>query len=281
MICLTGDIHHSSLRINEQSFIPDPGDSEVRIAARYLRLVERFGVKVTFYVTGKTLKEEWEDFRPIARSPLVEIGGHTYGGLPRTVVSRLRGLLTGTPTSSHRDTPGSRRSQVRDTGRMIAAAENRTGARIVSWRSHGLVFDGHTYPVLAAAGIRFISDDLSWEKHFPERTPQGLVSHPINVIMDHDHIYHAHRTEEYVERQKKNWTFRNDPTRESYGIDRWVEIVEEQVRTIEKHGGVATILMHPLCMYIADGFEAAGRLLEFIARYRTIWARETERYLRD
>jgi peptidoglycan/xylan/chitin deacetylase (PgdA/CDA1 family) len=281
MICLTGDIHHSSLKINEQRFIPDPRDSEVRIAARYLRLVERFGLKITFYVTGKTLVEEWADFQPIARSPLVEIGGHTYGGLPRSFVSRVKGCLTGTPTVSHRATPGTRRAQVRDTRRMIAAAENRTGARIVSWRSHGLVYDHRTYPILGAAGIRFISDDLSWDKHFPERTPEGLISHPINVIMDHDHIYHAHRTEAYVERQKKNWTFRNDPTRESYRIDRWAEIVKDQVRSIEKDGGVATILMHPLCMYIADEFETARGLLEFVSRYQTIWAREAERYLRD
>lgn len=280
MICLTGDIHHSSLKINEQSFIPDSEDSEVRIAVRYLRMVEQFGLKLTFYVTGKTLKEEWREFRPIARSALVEIGGHTYGGLPRSFLSRLRSRISGRPTVSHAATPGSYRSQMRDTMRMITAAESKTGSRIVSWRSHGLVFDRHTYPILKQAGIHFISDDLSWNKLFPEITPEGLISHPINVIMDHDHIYHAHRTRAYVEQQKKNWTFAADPTRESYPIERWADIVEEQVRKIDKAGGVATILMHPLCMYIADRFKTAGRLFEFFSRYRSIWARETESYLR-
>jgi peptidoglycan/xylan/chitin deacetylase (PgdA/CDA1 family) len=280
MICLTGDIHHSSLKINEQSFIPDPEDSEARIAVRYLRLVEEFGLKVTFYVTGKTLEEEWEDFQPIAQSPLVEIGGHTYGGLPRSFFSRVRSRMTGRPTVSHAASPGGYRRQVRDTMRMTAAAESKTGSRILSWRSHGLVFDQHTYRILKQAGIRFISDDLSWDKLYPEITPEGLISHPINVIMDHDHIYHAHRTEAYVRRQKQNWTFKSDPTRESFPIERWADIVEDQVRKIEKAGGVATVLMHPLCMYIADRFQSARRLFGVFSKYRSIWARETETYLR-
>jgi peptidoglycan/xylan/chitin deacetylase (PgdA/CDA1 family) len=281
MICLTGDIHHSSLKINEQSYIPDPADTEVRIAARYLRLVEEFGLKVTFYVTGKTLKEEWRDFQEIPRSPLVEIGGHTYGGLPRSLLSRLRSRITRVPTVSHAATPGSCRRQMRDTARMIGIVESRTGQRIVSWRSHGLVFDGNTYAILKGLGIRFISDELNWNKYFPEKTAVGLISHPMNVIMDHDHIYHAHRTEAYVERQKRNWSFSTDPTRESFPIERWAEIVEEQVLRIEKAGGVATVLMHPLCMYIADRFTSARRLFRLFSRFRTIWARETEPYLRS
>ena len=62
MICLTGDIHHTSLKWNEQKYI-DPKDSEVKIACRYLKLVEEYGIKVTFYVTGKTFKEEWGDIK--------------------------------------------------------------------------------------------------------------------------------------------------------------------------------------------------------------------------
>jgi peptidoglycan/xylan/chitin deacetylase (PgdA/CDA1 family) len=279
MICLTGDIHHSSLKINEQSYIPERSDSEVKIAGRYLQLVEEFGLKVTFYVTGKILKQEWRDFRPISCSPLVEIGGHTYGGLPRSLLSRWRSRITGVPTVSHAATPGSYGKQMRDTARMVRIAEKRTGHRIVSWRSHGLVSDGNTYPILKHLGIRYISDDLSWEKYHPETTPEGLISHPINVIMDHDHIFHAHRSEDYVERQKKNWGFEADPARESYGIGEWAEIVEDQVKKIEKAGGVATVLMHPLCMYIADRFETARKLFKLFSNFTTIWAREMEMYL--
>ena len=273
MICLTGDIHHSSLRINEQAFLPD-GESEVGVAVRYLRLLEEFGVKATFYVTGRTLDEEWESFRPVAESPLVEIGGHTYAGLPRSRWSVLRARLAGRPTVSHARSHGSRRRQLADAARMVEAVRRRTGRRISSWRSHGLVRDRHTERILAGCGLGSISDDLAWDKLLPERTPAGLVSLPLNVIMDHDHIYHAHRTPEYVDRQKARWTFVQDPTRESYPIEAWGEMVVRQVSAIEARGGLATVLMHPLCMFVADGFRTARRLLGFFARSRCLWASE-------
>ena len=57
MICLTGDIHHLSLRINEQASTCRKATRRRPIAGRYLRLIEEFGLKVTFYVTGRTLDE--------------------------------------------------------------------------------------------------------------------------------------------------------------------------------------------------------------------------------
>ncbi len=280
MICLTGDIHHMSLGINDQAFIPDRGDSEAAIACRFLRLVEKRSLKVTFYVTGRTLAEEWNAFAPITRSPLVEIGGHTYSGLPRPPGARLRSLLTGRRGVSHASSHGPPAAQERDVRRMIEVAERCTGRRIVSWRSHGLVTDAHTYPILAKHGIRFISDELSWTKILPERTPEGLVSHPMNVIMDHDHIYHAHRTRDYVQQQKlAGGGYAADPDRESYEIDEWAAIVLRQVADIERRGGLATVLMHPLCMYLADRFTAAERLLDAFRRSETLWASETGRLL--
>ena len=126
-------------------------------------------------------------------------------------------------------------------------------------------------------GVRCISDELSWDKLLPERLPSGLISHAINVIMDHDHIYHAHRTREYVEKQRRCWPLQDDPTSESYTVGEWGELVERQVRVIQEQGGLATVLMHPLCMFVADGFETMTRLLEFFAQYETIWASEVGR----
>ena len=278
MICLTGDIHHLSLRINEHSYLPE-GDSETAVAERYLHLIEEFGLKATFYVTGRALDEEWPQLRPLADSPLVEIGGHTYSGLPRSAWSALRSRLTGRPTVSHASSPGPYHRQLRDAARMVEAVARRTGRQLTSWRSHGLVRDRHTESILVRCGIRFISDELSWDKLLPESTPAGLISHPINVIMDHDHLYHAHRTPEYVERQKARWGFAQDPTRESYPIEAWSELVRAQVQAIEERGGLATVLMHPLCMFIADRFRAARRLLEFFAGRRCVWASETAQLL--
>lgn len=278
MICLTGDVHHDGLRTNEQLFLSPKKISETAITLDYVRLCEKYNVKCTLYVTGRTLADQWEVFRPVAASPLMEIGGHTYGGLPQGAWTKLWSRLSGKTASSHSSSPGSFFGQKRDVARMMEIALRRLGKPIVSWRSHGLVRDRHTYGILARAGIRFISDDLNWLKLFPERLPEGLVSHPMNVIMDHDHLLHAHRTPEYVARQQR--PFPDDPASESYTIEDWGALVEKQVLAIEEKGGVATVLFHPLCMFAADGFKTMERLLKQFSRFQTIWACETERYVK-
>ena len=99
--------------------------------------------------------------------------------------------------------------------------------------------------------------------------------------MDHDHLYHAHRTPQFVEKQKRNWPLHNDPTVNSYYIAEWGDIVEKQVAEIEKKGGVATVLMHPLCMYLSDEFKTAERLFRFFSHYMTIWACEVGTYVKE
>ncbi len=84
-----------------------------------------------------------------------------------------------------------------------------------------------------------------------------------------------------MERQKARWTFTLDPTRESYPIEAWGELVRSQVQTIEAQGGLATVLMHPLCMFTADRFQAARRLLEFFAHSHCLWASETAQLIQE
>jgi len=276
MICLTGDIHHDSLRTNEQMFVKEQGldVTEVGSSAAYVRLCEKYNVKCTLYTTGKTLAEQWEEFMPIAESPVAEVGGHTFAGVPRSLLSRLWAALTGGISASHGHSHGSYARQRRDAKRMMDIARERLGKEIVSWRSHGLVRDANTDKILSQMGIQYISDELNWEKVLPERLADGLISHPMNVITDHDHIYHAHRTKEYVEKQKENWPYADDPTMESHPIEEWGWIVEEQVRHIEENDGLATVLMHPFCMHVADEFVTMERLLKVFAQSKTIWASE-------
>ncbi|MFH1478069.1 MAG: hypothetical protein ABIH24_11355 [Verrucomicrobiota bacterium] len=273
MICLTGDVHHDSLKTSEQVFVKSRNLSEVKIAVAYVQLCGQYKIKSTLYVTGRTLADQWAEFSPAAVSPLVEIGGHSYGGFPAGYWEKLKARLAGRATCSHASSPGSFTDQKRDVVRMMKIARRRLGKPIVSWRSHGLVRDRHTNAILAEAGIKFISDELDWRKIFPERLPEGLVSHPMNVIMDHDHVFHAHRTPEYVRRQGR--PFPNDPAAGSYSIEEWGALVEKQVLAIEQKNGLATVLMHPLCMFTADGFKTMEKLLKMFSRYKTIWASET------
>ena len=161
--------------------------------------------------------------------------------------------------------------------KMINIVKERTGRDIVSWRSHGFIADDNTYHLLAECGIKFISDEISATKTGPEKTAEGLISHPLNVIMDHDHIYHAHRDKRFVEKAKARGyggdAFGND----SYCIEEWGEIVEKQVKDIQQKGGLATVLMHPVCQYMSDELKTAERLFKLFSQYETIWAKEVER----
>jgi len=274
MICLTGDVHHSSLGTNDQRYLDCPENSEPRIAARFARLLGRYGLRATLYVTGKTLAEEWEGFRPVAEVRELEIGGHTYDGLPPSRISKLCYRLRRTCPPSHGYRHGSRRKQRRDILRTLDIIKARTGREAVSWRSHGLVSDANTYSLLGECGIRLISDEISSTKLLPERTPQGLLSHPMNVITDHDHLFHAHRDRRFVQSAKRRGYGKDDFGCESYEIGQWGEIVKRQVDRIEHSGGVATVLMHPVCQFLADEFRTAEVLLEYFSRYETVCARD-------
>jgi len=274
MICITGDIHHGSLRTNDQQHIADPSDSEVKMAARFVRLVERHAVRATLYVTGKTLVEEWDDFRPIADCRLVELGGHGYGGLPTSTLEKLWSRLRGIRPSSHAAGHGSPRRQRADIERCVQIIGKRTSRPVVAWRSHGLVRAQHTNRLLAGCGVRTISDEIRAWQLLPRWTPEGLLSHPMNVLMDHDHLYHAHRDAAFVRSAQQRGYGADEFGSESYSIQEWGQIVRGQVARIEEQGGVATVLMHPICQFLADEFRTADGLLEFFAQYRTIWASE-------
>jgi hypothetical protein len=202
------------------------------------------------------------------------VGGHTYAGLPQTWWNTLSYRLRGLRPPSHSGCHGSARRQRRDIEKTIRIIQRHTGRQIVSWRSHGLVRDKHTYPLLAAAGIRLISDEISATKLHSEPTPSGLLSHPINTLPDHDHLLHAHRDDAFVAAAKQRGYGADAFGCDSYPIERWGEIVAEQVAAIEAQGGVATVLMHPVCQFLADQFRTAEKLFALFARYRTVWARE-------
>lgn len=266
MICLTGDVHHMSLCTKEGKYLAR-GDTEVRVACRYVELLERYRVKATLYVTGRCYRAEGRDLRPVVQSPQVEVGGHSYWARQPRRLYDWYGRQTG-------DWNGPRWLQAWDISRNVAACEQATGYRPVSWRAHSYKTDRNTYPLLAAAGVRCVSDAIEAAALQPSRLPQGLLSHPLNVIPDHDHLYHAHRTQEFVAAANARGYGADDFGAVSYTIEEWAELVLQQVEVIEGQGGVATVLAHPVCMYVADGFTAFERLLQAWAGKDLVWARE-------
>jgi len=267
MICLTGDVHHASLATNDQKHIADPGLTEIRITEQYVRLLEKHGVKATLYVCGRCFVEEWPDLTPVATHPLVEVGGHMFNArFPRECFDAY-GEQTGLWN-------GPRWFQDWDIRRNAEVVREAMGYDLVSWRAHSYMVDANTYELLASHGIRLVSDAVEADNVRPKRIEHGLISHPMNTIPDHDHLYHAHRTEAYVAEANRRGYGEDDFGAVSHTIEAWGDLVLAQRRAIEERGGVATILAHPVCMYLADRFATFERLLEYAAERQNIWARE-------
>ncbi len=266
MICLTGDVHHMSLRTKEQKYL-ERGDTEVNIAQRYVALLAKYSLKATLYICGKCFTEEWEDLKPVAASPLVEVGGHSFGARQPRWLFDWYGRRTG-------NWNGPRACQARDIRRNLQVCEKMTGYCPIAWRAHSFKVDPNTYPLLSQFGVKLVSDQIEARNVWPKRIENGLISHPLNVIADHDHLYHAHRTAEFVERANRTGYGADDFGAVSYTIQQWGELVLKQSQAIEEKGGLVTVLAHPICMYLSDGFATLEMLLEYFATRQTIWARE-------
>ncbi len=260
MICLTGDIHHSSLRTGNQRH---SDITEIACARRYLGLLEEAGVKVTFFVSGLSFVEEWEDLRPIAEHPLVELGGHNFRCFEPAIVHRVSKKLLG----SYNGPPSLQR---RDARRTIDVIRARTGRTVRLWRNHMYMHGPFTEGVLREAGIVLCSDGTDRDAMGPVKHPAGVYNFPLNVIPDHEHLYHAERTPEWVARWQKRYGWTDDWGSDSYGIEEWVDIALDDLRRNEARGAVSNMIIHPITMYLCDGFRGFRRLLDYLSSRETV-----------
>lgn len=254
MICLTGDVHHHSYRGVDTWYSPY---SESRLALRYCDIAARHGVKATLFITGKACRQEPALIAELSRMPNCELGGHTYCAFRSPMHWLWKRIGFGVT--------GPLFFQTRDIAKTVRAIERLTGKRIRVWRNHAYRHDQHTYTLLASAGIDIVSDHVSATATAPERFSEMLLSLPINTAPDHEHLLHG-----------KYLPGRTTPERLAgrLSIYDWLETVQDKVRAIEAHGGIATILAHPLCMDVADGMQTFEELCRFLSHYRTGWVSE-------
>lgn len=292
MICLTGDVHHMRARSHRELV----GSTEVEIAKKCVEIAEAHDVKVTLHITGQTFEEEYESVIELLGYENLEIGGHTYSALKPRVLHYSFGLVS----SSYY---GPRFYQSIDIKKTVNIINKTTGRRITSWRTHAYASNENTFKLLNRYGIRVVSDEVRRDALFPRKTTNALVSLPINVIPDHEHIFHGITTPEYVSKESYSrplqiaksyaaralrinvWKRRNvytdDFTSKSYAIGEWFEIVKKQVQNIDDKGGVATILAHPVCMQVADKLQTFRELCDFLSEYDGIFARDALRTVKN
>ncbi len=255
MIVLSADIHHSSLGTGNQAH---SDLSEVQTALDFAQLLSEYGVKATYFISGKAFLEEGPALVPIVNNPLIEIGGHNWDCFEPQLWHRFWNKALGSYN-------GPAWYQKRDLEKTIQIIEAQTGRRITSWRNHMYKHGPYTEALLKEAGILICSDGVRKDSNGPELHPTGIYNFPLNIIPDHEHLYHAERTPEWVDQWVKRYHWSDDFGSESYSIEVWTDMVLEQLKANEARGVISNLILHPITMYLCDQYASAQRILAYIA----------------
>ncbi|AEN05333.1 hypothetical protein [Halolamina sp.] len=254
-VCITGDVHHMSMETRDQAYLDG---TEVEAAIEYAEIAADHNVPVTLFCTGKCVAEEPDRMARLAAMDNVELGGHNYWAFTTPVHRAWRALekATGGRIGSWN---GPRPFQSWEIRRTIDAFAD-LGVDVTAWRDHAYRHDSHTAAFLAEYGITHFSDVVGPDE--PVRRESGLTVVPVNTPPDHEHVYHAFRTPEFVAESDFEGPF----GAASVEPDEWREWVIDAAteRTPEDHP--ATVLAHPACMYLADGFNAFESFCEQVTR---------------
>jgi len=254
MIYLTCDVHNQSLNMSYRSY---HDKSELQVTQEFIKLLEKYNVKSTMFLTGKCFTEEWEDARPICDHPLVQIGGHNYYCFEPAIVHRLWGKLT-------RNFSGPRIYQRHDIKKTQEVIFQRTGKRATAWRNHTLLHGPNTESILAELGFKICADEVRASANGPEWHKDGIHNFPVNIIPDYDHIYHADRTEAWVKAWVNEWNWSDDFGSESYYIEQWTDLVLTQIQTRVAENRTVNLIIHPITQYICDKLMSVERIIKFI-----------------
>lgn len=251
-VCVTGDVHHMSMGTRDQEHMDR---TEVERALEYVEIAHSHDLPVTLFVTGRAAVEEADGVARLAATDGVEVGGHNYYAHGTLAHKLFRGV-TG---SWH----GPKLAQRWEIGRTLDALEG-VGADVTAWRDHAYRRDGNTLDLLAEQEITHFSDDVGPDERVREEA--GVTVVPINTPPDHDHVFHAFRTPEFVDESDFEGPF----GAEAFPVAEWCDWVLDHVATRVEEGEPATILAHPACLALADGLATFERLCEELAAYETV-----------
>ncbi len=259
MICLTGDIHHQSLRTGNQ-LASDQSEADLAVDAMEIALEQ--DVRLTYFLTGRLVSEDPRTCARFADQSAVEIGGHNYWCFEPKILHRIWNKLTG-------DYGGPRMWQKFDTEQTIGVINRHLGREVRSWRNHMYMHGPQIDEVLKDAGVEICSDGVERDCIAPRMHSSGLWHMPINVIPDHEHLYHAERTPKWVAAWVRRYNWSDDFGSESYFVDEWADRVIRGVEENEARGAHSMIIIHPITMYLCDGFSAYRRIVKALSRYQS------------
>jgi peptidoglycan/xylan/chitin deacetylase (PgdA/CDA1 family) len=226
--------------------------TEVEAAIEYAEIAAEYDVPVTLFCTGKCIEEEPNRMARLVEMDNVELGGHNYWAFTTPVHKGWRALekVTGGRVGSWMGPRWFQSYEVRKTISAFAELD----VDIQCWRDHAYRHDRYTTGLLSRYGMTHFSDAL--EREGAVREADELTIVPINTPPDHEHVYHAFRTPGSVAVESFEGPF---GTKSRFPED-WAEWVLKHVDDCRDAGAVATVLAHPTCMRLADGFTAFENL---------------------
>lgn len=255
MLCLTGDVHHEYGDSDQQHY----SGSEFEAAIEYVDIAQSYGIDVTLFLTGVVAEENAQQVRALHNTDGVEIGGHTWNAFrPQWLHYGMFSRILGNPY-------GPKLYQSRDINRTLQTLADLLEDPIRSWRTHAYGSNDATYDILSSTSVEYVSDRLAPERNGPfEYDRYDLTEYPINVITDHEHLFHGSRTQDSVTQlQESGWS---DPFgSESYPVAEWKEKVLTKIEEINRTAGVATTLIHPGCMKAVDDLDVFEDICVLVA----------------
>lgn len=251
MIALTFDIHHQSLGTGNQAH---SDRSEPQCALDVLQMLEERNLKGTYFLTGKLVEEEGSRLNPIYHAPGLELGGHTYDCFEPSWFHRVWKKIDGSY-------PGPRWKERRDIRRTLEAIHRASGRICRSWRNHMYLHGPRTKALLAEAGVEVVSDRVTQGDPGPLPSPEGILDLAINVVPDHEHLIHAERTPEWIAWWTQRYGWKDAFGSESVEIEAWGDWVMDVLRQNQSEGHPSVFMLHPITMYLADGYKTLARIL--------------------
>lgn len=257
-----------SLKTSDQKRLV--GTTEAKIAEEFIRLAQDRDIKLTCFLTGKLVEEEpTKSFKSFDN---LEIGGHTYNAFKPEIFHRISKKLIGSYC-------GPKWYQKRDIRKTVEIIRKRMGIGISSWRNHAYFSDRNTLLLLQECGIKILSDGTSKGQVLPILDKSGVYTFPINILPDHEHLFHSDRTPETVKKWVKRYNWSDVFTEKSYSVNEWYEIVKEQIKEREQNGEISVAIIHPICLYLCDGNKTILKLLDFFKEFETIYLKESVNYI--
>jgi hypothetical protein len=260
MIYITSDIHHQSLGTENQKY---SDRSEMDCAKDFLDLLNKYGLKATYFISGLSFKEDWgSSLEEIAFSNKIELGGHNWDCFKNSFYHRLCNKALNSYN-------GHKAFQRKDCERTKEIILKMTGRDVSIWRNHMYMHGVNTDEILSSCGINICSDGVIKGNLVPDKRLGNYINLPINILPDHEHIYHAERTVESVRKWVDRYSWRDAFGSESYYINEWASIVSEQVKEKENNGEDSLLIIHPITMYLSDKYKAVDSLLSELSEYKT------------